>query len=473
MEILIDGEVIEIMPIKSGENLLLDKLKTLEIDLEQHSPRLKKVFYALKKSCCVVSIRSTLYFLNLTEEEKGFLKNNIENLKKFDLILKIKDSFVVSFSEFYNYITRKTTGFYIDIGAFDGFELFKEKGEQFITKMYNKIFFDSDYDLNLGHLIRKKGSSGTTAVSKKLQLKDLTKFKDGIRKIVIKNYLEYLGETNYFIKDILEDYISDPIKISVPIDFKLLENAKNKKHLLELKTKKQGLFNRFNKISLNFSYTILKILKHINERELNKVILKEILINGSEREKIKQFFLKYYKEHITDFNLDDYSYETQIVYDYIDITRQLKRKFNLDITTMKKLYKEHDRVAEIQRVKEYKKMELKIKPSNPFLQLELPPEFKMLETKEEFLNEGKENNNCVFSYIPAVNKERCIIYTTLYKGKKYTIEFGKKKTKFTLEQIRGYSNSSAPKELIEYIKNCIKDQRIVKRSNLKHEAVGA
>lgn len=217
----------------------------------------------------------------------------------------------------------------------------------------------------------------------------------------------------------------------------------------------------------------MKILKHINERELNKVILKEILINGSEREKIKQFFLKYYKEHITDFNLDDYSYETQIVYDYIDITRQLKRKFNLDITTMKKLYKEHDRVAEIQRVKEYKKMELKIKPSNPFLQLELPPEFKMLETKEEFLNEGKENNNCVFSYIPAVNKERCIIYTTLYKGKKYTIEFGKKKTKFTLEQIRGYSNSSAPKELIEYIKNCIKDQRIVKRSNLKHEAVGA
>lgn len=366
MEILIDGEVIEIMPIKSGENLLLDKLKTLEIDLEQHSPRLKKVFYALKESCCVVSIRRTLYFLNLTEEEKGFLKNNIENLKKFDLILKIKDSFVVSFSEFYNYIIRKTTGFYIDIGVFDGFELFKEKGEQFITKMYNKIFFDSDYDLNLGHLIRKKGSSGTTAVSKKLQLKDLTKFKDGIRKIVIKNYLEYLGETNYFIKDILEDYISDPIKISVPIDFKLLENAKNKKHLLELKTKKQGLFNRFNKISLNFSYTILKILKHINERELNKVILKEILINGSEREKINQFFLKYYKEHITDFDYEDGYYEI-IVYDYIDMTRQLKRKFNLDITTMKKLYKEHDRVAEIQRVKEYKKMELKIKPSNPFL----------------------------------------------------------------------------------------------------------
>ncbi|BBA53218.1 hypothetical protein FV113G1_P10190 (plasmid) [Fusobacterium varium] len=472
MEILIDGEVIEIMPIKSGENLLLDKLKTLEIDLEQHSPRLKKVFYALKESCCVVSIRSTLYFLNLTEEEKGFLKNNIENLKKFDLILKIKDSFVVSFSEFYNYIIRKTTGFYIDIGVFDGFELFKEKGEQFITKMYNKIFFDSDYDLNLGHLIRKKGSSGTTAVSKKLQLKDLTKFKDGIRKIVIKNYLEYLGETNYFIKDILEDYISDPIKISVPIDFKLLENAKNKKHLLELKTKKQGLFNRFNKISLNFSYTILKILKHINERELNKVILKEILINGSEREKINQFFLKYYKEHITDFDHEDGYYET-IVYDYIDMTRQLKRKFNLDITTMKKLYKEHDRVAEIQRVKKYKKMELKIKPSNPFLQLELPAEFKMLETKEEFFNEGKENNNCVFSYIPAVNEENCIIYTTIYQKKRYTIEFGKKRTQFVLRQIKGYGNSEAPEELIEYIEKCIKDQRIVKKYNLKHEVIGA
>lgn len=460
MEILIDGEVIEIMPIKSGENLLLGKLKTLEIDLEQYSPRLKKVFYALKKSCCVVSIKSSLYFLNLTEEEKDFLKKNIKILKKFDLIFKIKDSFVVSFSKFYNYNIRKTTGFYIDIGSFNGFELFKEDGEQFITKMYNKIFFDSDYDLNLGHLIRKKGERSTSAVSKKLQLKDLAKFKVGIRKLVLVTYLEYLGETNYLIKDILEDYISDPIKISVPIDFKLLENAKNKKHLLELKTRKQGLFNRFNKISLNFSYTILKVLKHINEKELNKVILKEILIEGSEREKINQFFLKYYKNQITDFYYDDCYHETQIIYDYIFMVRQLKRKFNLDITTMKKLYKEHDRIAEVQRMEEYKKMDLKIKPSNPFLQLELPPEFKMLETKEEFLNEGKENNNCVFSYIPAVNKERCIIYTTIYKKKRYTIEFGKKKTKFTLEQIRGYSNSSAPKELIEYIGECIKDQRI-------------
>ncbi|MHD0319051.1 hypothetical protein [Fusobacterium sp. THCT1E2] len=120
MEILIDGEVIVIMPIKSGENLLLDKLKTLEIDLEQYSPRLKKVFYALKKSCCIVSIKSTLYFLNLTEEEKDFLKKNIKNLKKFDLIFKVKDSFVVSFSKFYNYNIRKTTGFYIDIGVFNG-----------------------------------------------------------------------------------------------------------------------------------------------------------------------------------------------------------------------------------------------------------------------------------------------------------------------------------------------------------------
>ena len=84
MEILIDGEVIEIMPIKSGEDLLLNKLKTLEIDLKQYSPRLEKVFYALKKSCCIVSIKSILYFLNLTEEEKDFLKKNIKNLKTID-----------------------------------------------------------------------------------------------------------------------------------------------------------------------------------------------------------------------------------------------------------------------------------------------------------------------------------------------------------------------------------------------------
>lgn len=459
MEMLIDGEIIEIIPIKSGNYLLLDKLKTLEIEIEQYSPRLKKVFNALNKSCCVISIGSTLYFLNLTKEEKNFFKKNIENLKKFNLTFKIKDSFIVSFSKFYNYELQKFTSFYIDIEAFKGFELFIEDGEKFVTKMYNKIFFDSDYDLSLGYLIHKKGASNTSAVSKKLQLKDLAKFKDGIRKIVLKNYLEYLGETNYFMKDILEDYISNSVKISVPIDFKLLENAKNKKHLLELKTRKQGLFNRFNKVSLNFSYSILKNLKCINEKELNKVITKEILVDGLEREKINKFFSKYYERQITDFLPSNEC----ILNDYITITRELRRKFNLDITTTKKLYKEHDRVAGVHRMQQYKKMDLKIKSSNPFLQLKLPPEFKMLETKREFFDEGKENNNCVFSYIPAVNAENCIIYTTLYKGNKYTIEFGKKRTRFTLKQIKGYGNSKAPKEFIDYIEECIKDQRIINK----------
>lgn len=165
--------------------------------------------------------------------------------------------------------------------------------------MYRKLYFNSgsDYDIKLGYLIHTKGMQNhKSSVSKKLQLKDIAEFKSGIGFFVFKSYFKYLSETNNFIKDILEDYISDPIKISVPIDFKLLENAKNKKHLLELKTRKKGLFNRFNKVSLNFSYTILKILKHINQKELNKVISKEILVDGFEREKVNNFFLSITKK---------------------------------------------------------------------------------------------------------------------------------------------------------------------------------
>lgn len=473
MEILIDGKEIIIKKIRGCKDTKV-KLMALEKELEKISPRYKFLLNELKKEYVILTLDDSdvIYFLNFTHEEKVFFINNLDNLENLLVTFKLKDSYIVSIEKKYSFYDEVEYDYHVNIQEFKGFNLFEKDIDYILSKsMYRKLYFNSgsDYDIKLGYLIHTKGMQNhKSSVSKKLQLKDIAEFKSGIGFFVFKSYFKYLSETNNFIKDILEDYISDPIKISVPIDFKLLENAKNKKHLLELKTRKKGLFNRFNKVSLNFSCTILKILKHINQKELNKVISKEILVDGFEREKVNNFFFKYYKENITDFLGRD-----NILQDYIFMVRLLETKFNLDIATTKKLYKEHDRIAEVQRMEEYKKMDLKIKPSNPFLQLELPPEFKMLETKEEFLNEGKENNNCVFSYIPAVNEENCIIYTTIYKKKRYTIEFGKKRTQFVLRQIKGYGNSDAPGELIEYIRECIKDQRIVKKSNLKNEVIGA
>lgn len=486
MEILIDGEVIEIKPIENRDKSLLEKIKFWEMETNFHYPKFKNIFNTLKNTCCILSLPNdnNLYFLIFTEEEKDFFKKNIENLKKLSLSFGIKDSYVVSFKKQYDYDVGdigEYKNLYIEIEELLGINLFKKYNfEVLFSAIDNKIFFDTKYDLNLGYRVYKKGDKWKSFVSKKFQLKDLTNF-DGIRKLVMVSYLEYLGETNYFIKDILRDYLSNPTKIFVPIDFNLLENAKNKKHLLELKTKKTGLLNRFNKISLNFAYSILKMKKYINEKELNKIILKEILVNDKEKERIKEVFVKYYKENIKEIkeldlekDWEELPYGTKsIFYDYIDMVISSKYKFNLDIATLKKLHKEHDKVAEIYAIKRYKKEKLEIKETNPFLQLILPKEFKMIKTKAELFQEGKINKNCVFSYITSINKEKCIIYTTLYEGRKYTIEFKRRRDKFILAQIEGFHHSKAPKELIEYIVKCIKDQRIVKKSNLKHEVIGA
>ena len=52
----------------------------------------------------------------------------------------------------------------------------------------------------------------------------------------VKEYLKALSETNIFIKDLVKDLEKNSHSLMAPIDFSLLEIAKNKKHLLEIKT---------------------------------------------------------------------------------------------------------------------------------------------------------------------------------------------------------------------------------------------
>jgi len=105
--------------------------------------------------------------------------------------------------------------------------------------------------------------------------------------------------------------------------------------------------------------------------------------------------------------------------------------------------------------KEYKDMKLTIKDDNEFLKLKMPKDIKRLKTVSDFFAEGTVQSNCVFSYIPYVNKGKCMIYTMMKDDKKYTIEIVKNKKGYQLRQLSGFANSPAPTDVVEYVSNVI------------------
>lgn len=57
------------------------------------------------------------------------------------------------------------------------------------------------------------------------------------------------------------------------------------------------------------------------------------------------------------------------------------------------------------------------------------------------------------SYLPRINEGKCVIFSILWKEKRYTIEIRVKRKKFYLAQLEGYGNMvKVPLELKERVK---------------------
>jgi len=249
--------------------------------------------------------------------------------------------------------------------------------------------------------------------------------------------------------------------MDVPIAFSLLKEAKNKKHLLEIKVKDKVPAS-LNKYPLSLSYTFLKAIKHLKDKEdtpklmefmkdiFNKNSFKNILARNKETEKIKNFFKKYFC-----FILKVDSYKERIIEDYINLCFLEKRKFNLKIKSYKRIENEHNKLAMKNGLRGQK---LEIKKDNPFLKLKLPDEFEMIKETERLYKEGILNRNCVFSYLDYINLGKCMIYSTIYEEERHTIEIGIEDSKFILKQIRTYANSEANSKLVKEINKILEKE---------------
>ena len=427
------------------------KLKEEFEKIKKNSPYLSILFESALKNLTPFYYEGDIYFFNLNNTEKDFIKSFKTNLnQRINLKLSLEHSLKFRYIEEINqYMISFYKNNYINFLK-----------NEFLYQPDFTLKFENKYDILLGKTTFLKGQGKRKFLYKNFQLKDIEL---SLLPYIFTEYLNFLAKENPIMNDLLNDFTKEKTSINVPFDFCLLKEAKNKKQLIELKLKKvkrkYKLYNCFNKLSLNGSYSLLKSDKFLNNKDFPKYKNFDLSIFPYAENKRVSTFLYYLIKNGT---MTEELQDKQYLSDYINILIRLKGKYkiNLNIKTNKKLISEHDKIYKIYKKEKFRKDKMVIKENNPFLKLELPKNIKILNTKKKLFDEGERMEHCAYTYLPYINDEICMLYTYLKEGKRYTIEIIKKGKKFYLNQLKGYRNSEPPQEVIEYVKKAIEQANI-------------
>ena len=266
----------------------------------------KKVIRNLEKKFFVsyASNGISVYVLELNENEIEWTKNS-KFMEENNLLKELENKNIMIVSIWNRTILCKTYKYFYLKFKNGSIDTEYSRGQEFIEfiDLYNIKFCERKY------------------APYPLQLKSIYKMYPSLREYV-KEYLKALSETNIFIKDLVKDLEKNSHSLMAPIDFSLLEIAKNKKHLLEIKTKTK-LTPIYNRISLNHAYSVIKAKKYINENELNKLLVLDSDIYSTsiiyEKLRIAEFFSKYFSNR---FNIVNSGHFSNIMYDFIDFHKK-------------------------------------------------------------------------------------------------------------------------------------------------------
>ncbi len=267
--------------------------------------------------------------------------------------------------------------------------------------------------------------------------------------------LKWYSQFGIVFKDILSDYRRGCTDMP-PFSFDEVMSSHNRRELLEIKLKKVKTCKKDNTIPLFQSYYVHKAEKYIRESDLQILyqlpfdIFHKLVKTGIENQRVKWMLQAYYEEVLYSDRKtsDDDSY---IIRDYIDMSIQLKQKINLMIS-YKKLCSEHNRLALLYDSKRVRQFKI---PDTTLSKLVMPKEYVRITGKKMLLHEAAIQHHCVASYADKISRGKCLIYTTIYQEKRYTIEIIFSRKKFVARQIRGVYNSLPPDSLPKELKKLL------------------
>lgn len=283
----------------------------------------------------------------------------------------------------------------------------------------------------------------------------------------VKIYLNYLYNNKiYFAKDILIALEQSSMYLPVPLSELL--TYKNWAHFFNEKYQGKNILKKynFNKHNPNYNYILLKSCKNLTNDGINCLQQsKELPLNDIERifketdntGKIKTFLYYVISRHFKEPIDDDCG-----IVDSIYMAFYLKQKIPLNrLKTNSSVRKYHDKLTYdfLMKKMKSKNYTLKIKEDSKFNDLRkiLPSEFEWIKNKKRLIQETVIQHHCVATYNELINKDICAIYSTIYKGKRYTMEFRKEKKKFYLHQVQGKYNVENTAEIRKYVESILAD----------------
>ena len=292
-----------------------NKLKEEFEKIKKNSPYLSVLFESALKNLTSFYYEGDIYFFNLNNTEKDFIKTFKTNLKqrinlKFSLEQSLKFRYV---EEINQYIISFYKNNYIDF--------FKN---EFLSQIDFTLKFEDKYNILLGKSIFLKKQNKQQFLYKNLQLKDI---RLSLLPYIFPEYLNSLTKENPIMKDLLKDFAKEKSSLNVPFDFCLLKEARNKKQLIELKLKKvkrkHKLYNCFNKLSLNGIYSFLKSDKFLNDKDFPKYQNFDFSIFPyAENKRVSTFLYYLIKNGTMTEELQDKRYLS----DYISILTKFNKK---------------------------------------------------------------------------------------------------------------------------------------------------
>lgn len=139
--------------------------------------------------------------------------------------------------------------------------------------------------------------------------------------------------------------------------------------------------------------------------------------------------------------------------DSIRMAKTLDKKINCS-WSLRRLKEEHDKWGKIITDIVYVDGDRNMVIGNVFTKFQEYSKYQMLKTTSEMALEGKRQNHCVATYVNSVENGDCGIY----RVNGYTLEVKKVygNPGLHMGQLRGYSNSPAPEQLVEEVKEKIK-----------------
>ena len=275
---------------------------------------------------------------------------------------------------------------------------------------------------------------------------------------VLCEFIMHLFAGNSMIwKDFCKESFYPPIKLCE------IQNYHNKREFCEkqfgikLRTSVNRLsFKRLYAACCAQNYVILKQIPFLFDGVHD--IDFDFLPSRRDKKRIAFVYLKWYLKNIGKLAAADYDEICNVLNDYLEFAERLNEP--VDIRMGKhKLFREHDRLADIIIIKSYRGKKLVV-PETPLKYLKLPNEFCLLKTKESLILEGRRNHNCVGGYIDYINRGKCVVYTADIGGEHLTIEVSLRKHKngsysiYVNQCFKSY-NRPCQKSAQQYVIDCV------------------